>query len=130
MLHRCRNPANRSYHRYGGRGITVCDRWNEFSAFFEDMGPRPSPRHSIDRVDNDKGYEPGNCRWATKKEQSRNREANRIVRFQGRDMTVAEACELVGISQELAKQRLDSGQPVERAFRPARPYQKRVRKSG
>lgn len=71
---RCYSRGNASYARYGGRGIQVCDRWRaSFEAFLADMGSRPSPRHSIDRLDNDRGYEPGNCRWATALEQARHR---------------------------------------------------------
>jgi hypothetical protein len=74
ILSRCTNPNEPGYKHYGGRGITVCDRWrNSFEAFLADMGECPSPDLSIDRIDNEKGYEPGNCRWATRKEQRANR---------------------------------------------------------
>ena len=73
MKVRCDNPNATGYANYGGRGIKVCDRWRtSFAAFLADMGPKPSPKHSIDRIDNDRGYERGNCRWATPKEQRRN----------------------------------------------------------
>jgi hypothetical protein len=72
MLGRCRNPKHQAYKNYGGRGITVCDRWLTFENFLADMGRRPSKELSIDRINNDGNYEPGNCRWATRKEQIAN----------------------------------------------------------
>jgi hypothetical protein len=74
MMSRCYNPKSSGYKYYGGRGITVCERWkNSSNSFMEDMGPRPSPKHSVDRINNDGNYEPSNCRWATWKEQANNK---------------------------------------------------------
>jgi hypothetical protein len=76
MHSRCTNHRLKNFARYGGRGITVCDRWRDFTAFLQDMGPR-TPGRSLDRVDNERGYEPGNCGWATLKEQRNNRRPKR-----------------------------------------------------
>jgi hypothetical protein len=98
MKERCSNRNRRGSRNYIGRGITVCEKWrHSFKAFIADMGPRPSPRHSIDRIDNDRGYEPGNCRWATMTQQHRNRRSNHLLTFQGRTMTVTEWASVVGI---------------------------------
>lgn len=90
MTQRCVNPNNESFHRYGGRGITVCERWMKFEAFFEDMGPSPSPFHSIHRIDNDKGYCKENCRWATQREQQANRSNSVLVTCGRKTLCAAE----------------------------------------
>jgi hypothetical protein len=83
MRFRCRNPKAREYSYYGGRGISICERWNHFSNFLADMGPRPSPEHSIDRKDNDGNYGPDNCRWATRSEQQQNQRRQKAGCFIG-----------------------------------------------
>jgi hypothetical protein len=76
MRTRCHNPKNAAYRYYGGRGIKVCERWNAFTNFLADMGAKPSAAHSLDRIENDGDYEPGNCKWATRSEQQRNKRAH------------------------------------------------------
>lgn len=100
MKARCYNPNNTEYHRYGGRGVNVCDRWlNDFDAFLDDMGPRPSSGHSIDRIDNDRGYSPDNCRWATAREQVLNSSVVKpVVRSDGREYAcIADAASDTGV---------------------------------
>lgn len=117
MRSRCRNPANHSYPDYGGRGIEVCERWDDFANFLADMGPRPSPKHSIERAANDGPYEPGNCRWATKTEQANNTRRNRNLAHAGQVHTIAEWARLTGIPQSAIRQRLRVlGWSVERAL--------------
>lgn len=121
MLARCDNPNSGIYEYYGGRGIKVCDRWRSFENFLSDMGERPARRglrYSIERIDNDGNYEPGNCRWATRKEQARNRRSTRVVIVNGSQMSLAEAAENARVPYYLAHQRLAAGWTVERALEP------------
>lgn len=117
---RCSNPDAIGFPRYGGAGVKVCDRWNDpqtgFEAFLADMGERPSPRHSIDRIDNARGYEPGNCRWATVTEQANNKRSNHRVTCRGETLTVAQWARRVGMKRDVLKQRLRAGWPAERAL--------------
>lgn len=115
MIRRCGNPRERCFPRYGGRGIRVCDLWRaSFEAFLADMGPRPSSSHSVDRVNNDGHYEPGNCRWATRREQALNR---RNTLRAGRDgQPVASLAIARGLPPSAVLQRLRSGHSLERAL--------------
>lgn len=91
MLNRCLNPRTPAYSRYGGRGITVSDEWrSSYETFLADVGRKPTPQHSIERIDNDGNYELGNVKWATKTEQANNRRNNRFVEFRGERKTIAQ----------------------------------------
>lgn len=111
MLTRCNNQKSKSYPNYGGRGITVCPEWREsFNAFYEAMGPRPSARHSIDRIDPDGHYEPSNCRWATPEVQANNTRANvRYGALQG--ASVSQAAKALGLTYGGLRRRLTRGKP-------------------
>ncbi len=114
---RCTDERNALYKRYGAAGVTVSPLWlNDFTAFLNYIGPAPSEKHSIDRIDNGRGYEPGNVRWATQKQQCRNKTNNVYVEISGKRMVLAEACEERGMDYHLVWQRLRSGFSTERAF--------------
>lgn len=119
MRTRCENPNHRAFHNYGGRGIKVCERWREYENFLADMGRRPSLDFTLDRIDPDGDYEPGNCRWADRKDQQSNRRAQfqRFVEWQGRKLTVAQAARLAGINRALMRWRLDNGWSIQRAMK-------------
>lgn len=106
---RCFKPQNERFHYYGGRGITMCPRWAEsFENFLADMGLRPDGL-SLDRIDNDGNYEPGNCRWATQLEQVSNRRNCIYVALAGERVTCAEAARRLGLTHDTVKRRLESG---------------------
>ena len=115
MIVRCSDPLCRNYRRYGARGITVCERWGLFGNFLADMGERPRGT-TLDRIDSNGNYEPGNCRWATAKEQARNRQSNRLLAFRGEKRCVTEWAELLGMNLSMIKQRLRYGWTIERAL--------------
>lgn len=107
MRFRCSNPSHVHFADYGGRGIKVCERWREsFSAFLEDVGPRPSRQFTLDRIDNSKGYEPGNCQWSTRKQQANNRRTNRVVVIRGVEANATEWAHAAGLPADCVGMRL------------------------
>lgn len=103
MIRRCENPADKDYHNYGGRGISVCERWRDpksgFANFLEDMDERSSAGHSIDRIDNGGNYEPTNCRWATQAEQNSNQRRTKLISYNGALVPLTDAYANSGISR-------------------------------
>jgi hypothetical protein len=119
MKQRCYCPRHCKYPRYGARGVRVADRWlgpNGFANFLADMGRKPTPKHEIDRTDNDGPYSPENCRWATRKEQMNNTRKTRRLTFRGRTQTVSQWCEELGVSKATVFRRLADGWTTERAM--------------
>jgi len=115
---RCINPKHKSYKDYGGRGIKICDSWiKNFENFLEDMGLRPGPTHSIDRIDVNGDYHKDNCRWATKKEQSRNQRNNVLIYYEGKIKCLGEWSEILNIHYSVLFYRLNIGKwGINKAF--------------
>ena len=109
IIQRCTNEKTIGWENYGGRGISVCDRWLSFENFIEDMGMRPTPDHSIDRKDNDRGYSKDNCRWATETEQKRNTRRCVFIEYEGRRMPIAAWAEATGIPANTIAKRIRAG---------------------
>lgn len=117
MKTRCYNPNYVLFHRYGGRGIAVCDEWvDSFGAFLLDMGEPPTKHHSIDRIDNDKGYSKDNCAWSDMVEQANNKSTNAFLELNGKRQTIAEWSAELGIGYETIRMRLRRGATVEKAL--------------
>lgn len=119
MKNRCTNPNCNRHQYYKDKGIKVCDRWlgaNGFENFVHDMGERPSPKHSLDRIDNNGDYCPENCRWATYKEQSNNQTSNVILEHNGEKKTLAQWCDVYSFDYKLAHRRLHRGFEFEEIF--------------
>ncbi len=120
MRARCGCETHHKYKDYGAKGITVCRRWQEsFPAFLTDMGRKPSPQHTVDRINGKRGYYPRNCRWATKREQNRNKKTNRVLLVRGESKCLAAWAEQVGVDMNTIHMRLKCGWSAEDAvFRP------------
>lgn len=118
MRGRCNRPSAHNYRYYGGRGIRVCERWDEFSNFFADMGPRPSVKHTLDRIEVNGNYEPTNCRWATQITQVRNSRHNHLLTANGITRCLSEWAEVCGVGAPTIRYRLCHGQTPEQALRP------------
>jgi hypothetical protein len=117
MIFRCTKPGHKHYKYYGGRGILVCQAWLEsVDRFVKDVGKRPSAKHSLDRIDNNGNYEPGNVRWATKLQQASNTRKNRYLTFSGETRTVSQWSRLKGIHKNTLTKRLKSGWTTEDAL--------------
>lgn len=115
MRKRCSNPKSNGYARYGGRGISVCQRWDEFNNFIADMGER-LPGKTLDRKDNDGNYEPSNCRWATRKEQSANSTLTKQIVFNGETKSVRQWEVSLGLGQGALWHRLKNGWSLSKAL--------------
>ena len=132
MKSRCNNENKTYYSRYGGRGIKHDIRWSKFEEFFKDMGKMPQPNMELDRIDNDGNYCKENCRWATRKEQTRNRggkRATRLYTFNNKTMCIADWAKEIGIAPQSLQKRLNKGWPLELALNPEKRdsnYSKRV----
>lgn len=117
MRRRCYTVSDSAYNRYGGRGIKICDAWLEsVRQFYADMGDRPTPKHTIERIDNNGNYEPGNCVWATRAEQTENQRSTKLLTFQGESLSISKWARRLGISRRTLSRRIASGWTVEQAL--------------
>jgi hypothetical protein len=117
MLKRCENPKAKQWANYGGRGIAICERWRAIENFIEDMYPTHRVGLSLERTNNNLGYSPENCLWATQTTQCRNKRTNRLISYQGRNITMVEAVEIAGLNYGTVRSRLTSyGWPISRAL--------------
>ena len=128
MKQRCMNPRSPQYPNYGGRGIAVCDRWQQsYLIFLGDMGERPSKKHSLDRIDNDGPYSPDNCRWGTREQQNNNKRTNRFLIFHGETLTISQWARRLHVHFCTLQYRLRRGWSVERTLtEPVRQFRHRT----
>jgi len=126
MISRCHNPTDKDFPEYGARGISVCARWHELAEFIQDMGEKPEG-HSLERIDNSKGYGPENCRWATPAEQGANKRNNNVLIIGGVQIHLAGAARMFGLTETTIRRRLESGMTAEQAVNT--PVRKRSKKA-
>lgn len=124
MIRRCRDPKLHNFHRYGGRGIKVCERWLDFNNFLADMGECPSEQHTIERKDTDGNYEPDNCKWLESSKQAQNTSQNAVYTVKGITACLAELCRLFGVGYQRTLLRLRRGWIPDDAFQKGRYYRK------
>jgi hypothetical protein len=116
MISRCTNPKSAGYKNYGGRGIYVCEEWFDYEVFITDMGEKPGPKYSLDRINNDGPYSKDNCRWATPKEQARNTRTNKWISFNGKTQLLSDWAAELGISHQVILDRLKKKWPIEKVL--------------
>lgn len=117
MRQRCKNPNHKFYKNYGGRGVQVCERWNDFQNFLDDVGFKPSNKYSIDRINNDGNYSPENCRWTNSKQQARNRSNNVLYTYKGQSFTIPEWAEKFNINKSTLHSRINKhGWSIQKAL--------------
>lgn len=117
MNQRCHNPNNPDFKHYGGRGLEVCPEWKpNFKAFYKHIGPKPHNKTSVERIDNNRGYEPGNVRWATQEEQTNNCRSNRCITFSGKTYTAAQWAKKLNVTSYMIRRRLDRGWSIEKTL--------------
>ena len=126
MHSRCYNIKQKTYENYGGRGIRVCERWHDVDNFINDMGPKPSPNHKIERIDNDGDYCPENCKWATDQEQANNTRKNRFIEYQGQIKSVSEWSRIVNIDSKTISYRILHGWTPEQTLETKPVYGNRI----
>ncbi len=118
MKARCNNKMYIDYKNYGGRGISVCDRWlHSFENFYEDMGPKPTNKHTIDRINNNGNYEPRNCRWITRLDQANNKRSNIIITYKNKTQSLAHWCRELGLKYSTTYVKLLKQKSVKEAFK-------------
>lgn len=124
MKQRCLNPKSQQYKNYGARGIQICSNWLMFEGFYKDMGDRPSEKHSLGRINNDKGYNISNCRWETKEQQDNNKRANVFWEYNSVKLTISQWAKIIGLKTDTLWKRVNSGWSIEKALTTPHKYKK------